>query len=75
MEDALVTIAQFDDYIPAELAKQKLADHDIEAIVLGDNTANVYSGLGFAKVELQVQKKFAGEAINILQSSDENQED
>lgn len=68
MEAKLVTVAEFADYVEAELAKQTLAGFGIQAVVLGGNTANVYSGLAFAKTQLQVPQTQAEEARNILQS-------
>ena len=69
MSDKLVTIAQFTSYIEAEMAKQLLADYNIEAVVTGDNTSNVYSGLpALSDVELQVFESQAQEAREILES-------
>jgi hypothetical protein len=68
VDDKLVTIAQFTDYIEAEMAKQLLADHEIEAIVSGDNTANVYSIPAVAEIDLQVLESQAKEAVEILES-------
>jgi len=45
MADKLVTIAQYTDYIEAELAKQLLADCGIEAVVTGENASSIYSGV------------------------------
>lgn len=72
MSDKLVTIAQFPSYIEAEMAKQLLADFGIEAVVTGDNTSNVYSGLSaLTDVELQVFESEAQEAKEILESQQE----
>jgi hypothetical protein len=73
--DKLVTIAQFPNYIDAEMAKQLLADYGIEAVATGENASNIYSGIpalgGFCKLEtLESQAK---EALKILQS-DKKQE-
>jgi len=69
MAEKLVTIAQFPSYIEAEMAKQLLSDFGIEAVVLGDNTSNVYSGIpAFSDVELQVFESQAQEAQEILES-------
>jgi len=68
VDDKLVTIAQFTDYIEAEMAKQLLADHEIEAVVSGDNTANVYSIPAVAEIDLQVLESQAKEAVEILES-------
>ncbi|MHC4115451.1 MAG: putative signal transducing protein [Planctomycetota bacterium] len=69
MEGKLITVAKFANYIEAELSKQTLAGFGIQAVVVGGNTANVYSGLAFAKAELQVPQTQAEEALNILQST------
>jgi hypothetical protein len=70
MGDKLVTIAQFANYIEAELAKQQLADFGVEAVVTGSNAANIYSGLPFIEgPELQVLESRAEEAMEILESS------
>lgn len=70
MEDRLVTVAQFPDYIVAELAKQQLADFGIEAVVTGANASNMYSGFPCIEgPELQVLESRAEEAKEILESS------
>ena len=70
MADKLVTIAQFVNYIEAELAKQLLADYDIKAIVTGENASNIYSGVpalgGYC--ELHVLESQAEQAREILES-------
>jgi len=67
--DKLVTIAQFTDYIEADLAKQLLADYGIKSVVTGQNVANVYSGLpALADVELQTLESQAQQALEILES-------
>jgi hypothetical protein len=76
MEDKLVTIAQFANYIEAELAKQQLADFGIEAVVTGANAANIYSGLPFIEgPELQVLESSAKEAMEILESGTEQRQE
>ena len=74
MGDKLVTIAQFADYIQADLARQTLADYGIEAVVTGENAANVYAGLPtIARPELQVLESRAKQAREILEA-DKKQE-
>jgi len=68
MDDKLVTIAQFPSYIEAEMAKQLLADHGIEAVATGENAANVYSLPAVASSELQVPESKAQQAREILES-------
>jgi hypothetical protein len=76
MGDKLVTIAQFSNYIEAELAKQQLADFGVEAVVTGANAANIYSGLPFIEgPELQVLESKAQEALEILESSTEQRQE
>jgi hypothetical protein len=76
MSDKLVTIAQFPSYIEAELAKQMLSDFGIEAVVSGDNTSNVYSGIpALSDVELQVLESQAQEAIEILESQQQESDE
>jgi hypothetical protein len=70
MADKLVTIAQFPDYIQADLARQMLEDFDIKAVVTGQNAANTLSGiLGAQGPTLQVFESQAAEAIEILESN------
>jgi hypothetical protein len=67
--DKLVTIAQFTNYIEADLAKQLLDDFGIKSVVTGQNAANVYSGLpALANVELQTLESQAQQALEILES-------
>jgi len=70
MGDRLVKIAQFGNYIEAELAKLQLEGFGIEAVVTGANAANMYGGLPFIEgPELQVLESQAKEALEILESS------
>jgi hypothetical protein len=70
MDDRLVIIAQFANYIEAELAKQQLEDFGIKAVVTGGNASNMYSGLTAIELpELQVLESRAKEALEILESS------
>ncbi len=69
MADKLVTIAQFADYIEAEMAKQLLDDFGIKSVVTGQNVANIYSGLpALADLKLQTFESQAQEAQEILES-------
>jgi len=73
--DKLVTIAQFTNYIEAELAKQLLADYGIEAVVTGENVANIYSGLpALANIELQTLESQAQQALKILESNNKQEQ-
>jgi hypothetical protein len=70
MADKLITIAEFPDYIEAEMAQQLLADNGIKAVVTGENASNVYSGMpalgGYCKLE--VFERQAQRAQQILDS-------
>ncbi len=68
MADKLVTIAQFPNYIEAELAKQLLADYGIKAIATGENASNIYSIPAIEGPEIQVLQSQAEQAKEILKS-------
>jgi hypothetical protein len=72
--DKPVTIAKFNDSYQANLAKQVLADFGIEAVVLGENFANLYPALPLQSIELQVRESQSRQAQEILESGD-TQED
>ncbi len=75
MPEKLVTIFRFTDYIGAEMAKQSLDDFGIKAILTGQNTANVYCGMpGLANIELQVFKSQAAKAMEILESTEKQEQ-
>jgi chemotaxis protein CheY-P-specific phosphatase CheC len=67
MSEKLVTIAEFADYIQADLARQLLEDFDIKAVVTGQYTTNLFSGIEGSI--LQVMESQAAEAIEILESN------
>jgi hypothetical protein len=71
MSDKLVTVAQFEDSIAANLAKQKLADFGIECFLEGENFSNMYSGLSIAAIKLQTLQSQAKQALEILESQSE----
>jgi hypothetical protein len=66
--DKLVTIAQFPNYIEAEMAKQLLADYGIEAIVTGENASNTFSIPAVKGPQLQLLENQANKALEILES-------
>jgi len=74
--DKLVPIAEFANYIEAELAKQLLADYAIEAVVTGENASNIYSGVpalgGYC--ELHTLESQAEQAREILQSQEKQEQ-
>jgi len=70
MNEKLVTIARFSDYMQAELAKQRLESEGITAFVMGENVASVYGGVPAAvDVELQTLESQADHAREILEAS------
>ena len=74
MADKLVTIAEFTDYIEAQMAKQLLADYEIEAVVTGENAANLYPISGVVGPELQVLEKDVQRAREILESQEKQEQ-
>jgi len=80
-KEKLVTVARFDDYMKADLARQLLEDEGIKAFVLGQNVGNVGSGVpAIVDIELQTLASEAEEAREILEankpsSEEESQED
>ena len=79
MAEKIVTIAQYESYIEAEMAKQTLEDEGIKVVITGANTANVYSVPAVANITLQVLESQAEQARQILEdiaaSPDENERD
>ena len=67
MSEKLVAIAEFADYIQADLAKQTLDDFGIKAVVNGQYTTNLFGGIECPT--LQVMESQAAEAIEILESN------
>ena len=74
MADKLVTIEEFTDYIEAEMAKQLLADYEIEAVVTEENAANLYPISGAVGPELQVLEKDLQRAKEILESHEKQEQ-
>ena len=74
MADKLVTIAEFTDYIEAEMAKQLLADYEIKAVVTDENAANLYPISGVVGPELQVLEKDVQRAREILESQEKQEQ-
>jgi hypothetical protein len=75
MEDKLVTVAQYTDYIKAEMSRQLLENNGIKAIVTGDNVANTYAGVpAMMDLELQTLKSEAQKAREILESQSEQEQ-
>jgi hypothetical protein len=75
MTDRLVTIAQFPSSIEAELTRQLLADHGIEAVVTGANASNVCPTPAIEMPELQVLESQFERAKEILDSSEQQEQE
>lgn len=68
--EKLVTVARFQDYLKANLARQLLEDEGIKAFVLGENVGNVYAGVAaVVDIELQTAESQAQEAREILEAN------
>ncbi len=67
MKKKLVTVAHFDNYIEADLARQLLEDEGIKAFVMGQNVGNVYAGVpAVTDIELQIPESEVERAQAIL---------
>jgi hypothetical protein len=67
MKKKLVTVAHFENYIEADLARQLLEDEGIKAFVMGQNVGNVYAGVpAVIDIELQTPESEAERAQEIL---------
>ena len=70
MDEKLVKIVEFENYIEAELAKQLLEDFGIKSFVTGENAANIYSGISaIVSPALEVMESRAKEALEIILES------
>jgi len=68
--EKLVTVARYEDYVAADLARQLLEDEGVKAVVTGQNVGNVYSGVPVAiDIELQTLESQAEEARQILEDA------
>ena len=56
MAGKLITIAKFDDFIEASMAKQALEGEGIAAVVVGEKVSALYPGTPFAPILLQVNE-------------------
>jgi hypothetical protein len=75
MNDKLVTVARFTNYMEAELAKQLLEDEGIMAFAMGQNVATNTGGVPAAiDIQLQTPESQAEEAREILEA-DRQQKD
>jgi len=73
MAGELVTVAEYMDSIQAEMAKQVLADFDILAIIVGENSG--YGRIGFIDtIKIQVKQKDADEEKQIRDEQQQGHE-
>jgi len=76
MEDKLVTVAQYADYLKAEMDRLLLENNGIKAIVTGDNVANTYAGIpAMMDLELKTLESEAQKAHEILESKPETEQE
>jgi hypothetical protein len=68
MSEKLVTVAIFEDYIKADLARQLLEDEGIKAFVMGQNVGTAWGGPPASKIELQTPESQAQRAGEILEA-------
>jgi hypothetical protein len=67
MKEKLVTVARFDNYIEADLARQWLEEEGVKAFVMGQNVGNVYAGVpAVADIRLQAPESEMERAKEIL---------
>jgi hypothetical protein len=74
MADKLVTIAEYENSMPAEMAKQVLEDFGIPALIVGGNFADLNMMPTMSLVKLQVPESKADEAKQILEEQQEGRE-
>ena len=74
MNDRLVTIAEFQSDIEAQMAKSLLQDNGIDAIIVGQAVKDLLPVDGMLNVELQVFARDAQKARAVLESQ-QNQPD
>jgi hypothetical protein len=68
MDDKLVTIAEFQSEIEAQMAKGALQDNDIDAIIVGGAVKDLMPVDGMLIVELQVFASDTEKARAVLDS-------
>ena len=68
MDDKLVTIAEFQSEIEAQMAKTALGDNGIEAIIVGGAVKDLIPVDGMLNVELQVFAADTEKARAVLDS-------
>jgi hypothetical protein len=67
MAEKLITIAKFDDFMEASIARQTLEGEGIAAVVVGEKFSALYPGTSFAPILLQVNESDVEAALEILE--------
>ncbi len=71
MNEKLVTVARYNDYLEADLARQMLEDEGIKAFVLSENTGVAWPVPAAGGIELQTPEGQARQAKEILEAARE----
>ncbi|MBP7050427.1 MAG: DUF2007 domain-containing protein [Phycisphaerae bacterium] len=69
MNEKLVTVARYTDYMDADLARQMLEDEGIKAFVMGQNSGVAWGVPPVNHIELQTPESQAQEAKEILEAA------
>lgn len=75
MNEKLVTVARYTDYMEADLARQMLEDEGIKAFVMGQNAGVAWGVPPVNGIELQTPENRAQEAKEILEAAKEYEAD
>jgi hypothetical protein len=75
MPDKIKTIAKFENYLDASIAKIRLEDEGIKSVIVGEDAANLYGMTPVGSIELQVFDQDADKAIEILNAKPEQQQE
>jgi hypothetical protein len=70
MDDKLITIAEFQNDLEAQMAKSALEENGISAIIVGGNIKDLLPADGMLNVQLQVFARDAERAGEILSSQE-----
>ena len=69
MSDKLITIAEFEDSLEAQLAWAELEDNGIKATIVGENVHGLLPTNGMMTVQLQIFESSADKARVILSAA------
>ena len=71
MDDKLITIAEFNENLEAQMARATLESNGIKAVITGENIKGLLPVDGMLNVELQVFAADAEKAKKLLDSQQE----